>query len=1323
MGKVAIGPAASSIILALGIVAGGGLTLAGEESGLAGRVRITPVTTPETVQYEAVQRTLAARFAPAPDKAFADVRVISVRPRAGDPTRFDATIYDYASEKGFELVLDTSGNEIGRTALMVQPAMSLDELRDAVAIVERSSVWSGDIASGAVQIYDAMPAITVGADGRRLINVGVMRQIMDKEVHGEGGGEHFADGPDLAENEIVSVHIRSGDIVRHAAGAPQSSLATLFACGPSSGGGGTIGSCTPSSYHVVWPAASPVWKFDVWHPNCTNAIQGDGTGLSLQNVYYNDHLVIKQADVPVLNVLYDGNACGPYRDWLDSEDSMSATGVDVPGTGSGFRVTTGNPPPTTFCETGIDAGNFKGVAIHDEGASLLLRTETNAGWYRYVMEWRLWMDGTIEPIFGFGATSNSCTCNPHFHHAYWRFEFALDGDATNQSTGIATLERVVSGTTDQWTPVTSEAKFTRPVVNPELDWWRIKNPVTGLTYILKPGATDSSAQGNAYAKGDYWALAYNTGQINDPNSDTSINADSWINGEAIGTTKRLVLWYRAGYYHSVPGGDTDPCELAGPRLEFSQPCRGSIMLDKPRYGCEDTLNMTLSDSDLVGAGTQNVTVQSTTESTPETVTLTESPASSGHFQGTIATTALPPAHGDGKLSVADGNAVTVHYVDVSACGTPNTGVDKATTADCIAPVISNVQINNVTDSSANVTWTTNENANSRVTYGTSIPPASYKDDLGTYSTSHSLDIGGLAGCTPHVLSVTSADIAGNSATASSGGAYYAFATKARSFVAGPDDVEAGTGIWTASGTAGSVWHVDTCKASSPTHAWKAGSATCPGTYGNTADTHLTSQRLIFGPAGHGYHLRYKEFYKTQSAADLCTPQISTDGGTSWINLAQYSGASGAWIARDYDLAAFTGSNIKIRFWFHSDASTADEGWYLDDLDVSRISACSAEVKRQSSTFSDGCSAGGAGSGNGVLEPGEDTTLRITASNLGIAAATGLTATLSTTSLGVTITTAHAVYPDIPAGGAAMSLAPHFSFTLGSELDCGIGIEFTVRFQSNEGAWSEPFDMLLGAGGVFSRLYSSGDVPKQILDNATVTSNLNIPDTGVITDVNAALNITHTYDGDLALTLIAPNNSRIALSTRHGNSSDNYTNTVFDDEAATPIASGTPPFTGSFRPDGLLSGADGTSAAGLWKLEVADQATQDTGTITSWSITVSAATPPVCNACAQGLPGEAGPISWLAGSKTSLQWPSTPATSWYTLYRGTQAGLPNLANAGVDSCRAYLGTGLTATGVGLPAPPAGSIHWYLVTAANGSGEGSAGAGASGPRIVNSAGDCP
>lgn len=135
-------------------------------------------------------------------------------------------------------------------------------------------------------------------------------------------------------------------------------------------------------------------------------------------------------------------------------------------------------------------------------------------------------------------------------------------------------------------------------------------------------------------------------------------------------------------------------------------------------------------------------------------------------------------------------------------------------------------------------------------------------------------------------------------------------------------------------------------------------------------------------------------------------------------------------------------------------------------------------------------------------------------------------------------------------------------------------------------------------------FTSTDVPKSIPDYTTVTSNLTVASgPSAISKVTVKLNITHTYDGDIGIFLKSPAGTEITLSYRHGSSGDNYTDTIFDDAAVTSIASGTAPFTGTYKPDGLLSTFNGQNANGTWTLRVYDYLSGYAGTLNGWSIDV------------------------------------------------------------------------------------------------------------------------
>ncbi|WP_179009176.1 proprotein convertase P-domain-containing protein [Winogradskyella forsetii] len=123
------------------------------------------------------------------------------------------------------------------------------------------------------------------------------------------------------------------------------------------------------------------------------------------------------------------------------------------------------------------------------------------------------------------------------------------------------------------------------------------------------------------------------------------------------------------------------------------------------------------------------------------------------------------------------------------------------------------------------------------------------------------------------------------------------------------------------------------------------------------------------------------------------------------------------------------------------------------------------------------------------------------------------------------------------------------------------------------------------------------------DAGTETNSIiNVSDDFIIApDVLVSINLEHTFDADLEIFLIAPNGLIIELSTDNGAGGDNYTNTVFDDQASALIIDGIAPFTGSFRPEGVLSGLIGNEAQGDWILKIIDDAGADGGMLLSWSL--------------------------------------------------------------------------------------------------------------------------
>jgi subtilisin-like proprotein convertase family protein len=143
----------------------------------------------------------------------------------------------------------------------------------------------------------------------------------------------------------------------------------------------------------------------------------------------------------------------------------------------------------------------------------------------------------------------------------------------------------------------------------------------------------------------------------------------------------------------------------------------------------------------------------------------------------------------------------------------------------------------------------------------------------------------------------------------------------------------------------------------------------------------------------------------------------------------------------------------------------------------------------------------------------------------------------------------------------------------------------------------------------SAIISATGLPTPIPDNSTITSNLVVSGLlGAITDVNVTLNITHPFVGNLVVSLTNPAGTTVTLFANIGGSGNNFTSTTLDDEAATPITSASPPYTGSFQPQQFLVAMDAQLPNGTWTLTVSDTMATNSGTLNSWSIQVATGEP-------------------------------------------------------------------------------------------------------------------
>jgi len=113
----------------------------------------------------------------------------------------------------------------------------------------------------------------------------------------------------------------------------------------------------------------------------------------------------------------------------------------------------------------------------------------------------------------------------------------------------------------------------------------------------------------------------------------------------------------------------------------------------------------------------------------------------------------------------------------------------------------------------------------------------------------------------------------------------------------------------------------------------------------------------------------------------------------------------------------------------------------------------------------------------------------------------------------------------------------------------------------------------------------------------------------VCDVNVKIDtFPHTWISDMQFKLTHNGATNVNLFLNRGGSGDNIIGCTFNDSAANPISGGTPPFTGSFRPEQPLSAYNTQSPAGSWEIFMIDQFAGDLGFLKAWCMIISYSCP-------------------------------------------------------------------------------------------------------------------
>ena len=358
------------------------------------------------------------------------------------------------------------------------------------------------------------------------------------------------------------------------------------------------------------------------------------------------------------------------------------------------------------------------------------------------------------------------------------------------------------------------------------------------------------------------------------------------------------------------------------------------------------------------------------------------------------------------------------------------------------------------------------------------------------------------------------------------------------------------------------------------------------------------------------------------------------------------------------------------------------------------------------TKSDVCGGIGAGN-NGVIDPGETVTFSFPLVNTGGVSATGITATLGPSTPDVTVLDGSIAYPNIAAGASSgPNAGDTLSIALSDALPCASEVDLTLSVTTAQGSFQIPvhFD----PGAVTLTTQNIAGSTGQVNDDSASPSNFTAPGAvaGILDSVSVDLNLSSQDESFLFenydVALIAPSTTSVLL---HSNPLPcQALNTTYP--------------TSRLPQSGTLDIFKGQNAAGTWTLRVTDKNNWVTptgghkpgslGTVNSWTVHLTRATPPACTTCSSTAPPPevSAPASGIPLMLTYNAGTGQVTFTWENL--GTQADTYRLLQGLISG---LVANGVTASNTapilcGLATPnativPGAGAYFYLVAAQKGS----------------------
>ena len=139
-----------------------------------------------------------------------------------------------------------------------------------------------------------------------------------------------------------------------------------------------------------------------------------------------------------------------------------------------------------------------------------------------------------------------------------------------------------------------------------------------------------------------------------------------------------------------------------------------------------------------------------------------------------------------------------------------------------------------------------------------------------------------------------------------------------------DSFDSGLGQWTASGG----WAIN---------ADEAATDSVSDNYTNNSDSALTLASPLNFSSATNPALLVTHHYAIEAVYDTATVEVSTNGGSSWVEMALFTGNQLAGKTEQIDLTSFAGeASVLIRFRLQTDSSVVHDGWYIEDVLIDEV---------------------------------------------------------------------------------------------------------------------------------------------------------------------------------------------------------------------------------------------------------------------------------------------------------------------------------------------------------------------------------------------------